>query len=158
MLGWWKGHWIQAGGRCQGDSLGKWHILVGTAPGGTNGKEFTCQCRRHKGCGFDPGTGRSPGEENGKPLQYSCLENSMDRETWQAIVHRVSESQTRLKRLSTQACRRKQLIARRVLLGKYPSIPEGCYQVQRGGFLDRNVVNSHVSRWTDRRCGLGDGR
>ena len=43
-----------------------------------------------------PGSERSPGEENGKPLQYSCLENPMDREAWQATVHRVAENQTRL--------------------------------------------------------------
>ena len=43
-----------------------------------------------------PGSGRSPGEGNGNPLQYSCLENSMDRRTWQATVHRVAKSQTRL--------------------------------------------------------------
>jgi len=36
--------------------------------------------------------GRSPGEENGNPLQYSCLENSMDREAWTASVHEVTES------------------------------------------------------------------
>ena len=44
---------------------------------------------------------RSIGEGNGNPLQYSCLENSMDREAWQAMVHRVTESQTWLKQLST---------------------------------------------------------
>ena len=42
------------------------------------------------------GLGRSPGEGNGKPLQYSCLENSMDRGAWQATVHGVAKSQTRL--------------------------------------------------------------
>ena len=40
------------------------------------------------------GSGRSPGEENGNPLQYSCLENPMDRGTWQATVHAVTESDT----------------------------------------------------------------
>ena len=40
--------------------------------------------------------GRSPGAGNGKLLQYSCLENSMDRGTWRAIVHEVAKSQTRL--------------------------------------------------------------
>ena len=40
------------------------------------------------------GSGRSPGEENGNPLQYSCLENSLDRGAWRATVHRVSKSQT----------------------------------------------------------------
>ena len=44
--------------------------------------------------GSIPGSGRSPGEGNGKPLQYSCLENSMDRGTWRAIVHGVAKSRT----------------------------------------------------------------
>ena len=46
--------------------------------------------------GSVPGLGRSPGEGNGYPLQYSCLENSMDRGAWQATVHRVAKSQKRL--------------------------------------------------------------
>ena len=44
-----------------------------------------------------PGSGRSPGEGNGNPLQYSCLENPMDRGAWQAPVHRVSKSQSQPK-------------------------------------------------------------
>ena len=51
--------------------------------------------------GSIPVSGRSPGEGNGNPLQYSCLENSMDRGSWQATVHRVAKSQTRLKQLNT---------------------------------------------------------
>ena len=47
--------------------------------------------------GLIRGTGRSPGEGNGNPLQDSCLENSMDRGAWQAIVHGVSKSWTRLR-------------------------------------------------------------
>ena len=51
------------------------------------------------------GSGRSLGEENGNPLQYSCLENPMGRGAWRATVHRVAKSWTRLKRLSTiSAC------------------------------------------------------
>ena len=46
---------------------------------------------------------RSPGGGHGNPLQYSCLENSMDRGAWQATVHGVTKSQTRLKRLSMYA-------------------------------------------------------
>ena len=46
--------------------------------------------------GLIPGLGRSPGVGNGNPLQYSCLEQSMDREAWQATVHGAAESQTRL--------------------------------------------------------------
>ena len=46
--------------------------------------------------GSIPGLGRSPGEGNGNPLQYSCLENLMDRGVWQATVHGVTKSQTQL--------------------------------------------------------------
>ena len=46
--------------------------------------------------GSIPVSGGSPGEGHGDPLQYSCLENSMDRGIWQAIVHEVTESQIRL--------------------------------------------------------------
>ena len=53
--------------------------------------------------GLVPGSGRSPGGGNGNPLQYSCRENPMDRGVWQAIVHRVAQSQTWLKRLSIHA-------------------------------------------------------
>ena len=44
--------------------------------------------------GSIPGLGRSPGEGNGNPLQYSCLENSMDRGAWWATVHGVAKSWT----------------------------------------------------------------
>ena len=44
--------------------------------------------------GLIPGMGRYPGEGNGNPLQYSCLENSMDRGAWKATVHGVAKSQT----------------------------------------------------------------
>ena len=47
--------------------------------------------------GSVPGLGRSPGEENGNPLQYSCLKNSMDGEAWQAVVHGVTKSWTWLR-------------------------------------------------------------
>ena len=53
---------------------------------------------------FHPGWGRSPGEGHGNPLQYSCLENPMDRGAWRATVHGVVESQTRSNQLSTHAC------------------------------------------------------
>ena len=47
--------------------------------------------------GSIPGLGRSLGGGNGNPLQYSCLENPMDRGAWWATVHRVAKSQTRLR-------------------------------------------------------------
>ena len=47
--------------------------------------------------GSIPGSGRSPGGEHGNALQYSCLENPVDRGAWRATVHGVAKSQTRLK-------------------------------------------------------------
>ena len=47
--------------------------------------------------GSIPGSGRSPGGGHGNPLQYSCLENPMDRGTWRTTVHGVAKSHTRLK-------------------------------------------------------------
>ena len=63
------------------------------------GKESTCNAGD---AGSILGSERSPGRENGDPLQYSCLENSMDRGAWPAIAHRAEKSQTQLKRLSMQ--------------------------------------------------------
>ena len=51
--------------------------------------------------GSIPGSGRSLGKGYDNPLQYSCLENPMDRGTWKATVHRVTKSWTQVKRLST---------------------------------------------------------
>ena len=48
-----------------------------------------------------PGLGGSPGEGHDNPPQYSCLENPRDRGAWQAMVHRVAQSWTQMKRLST---------------------------------------------------------
>ena len=52
-------------------------------PGGSDGKESTCSVGD---LGLNPGSGRSPGEGNGNPFQYSCLENSMDRGVLQASL------------------------------------------------------------------------
>ena len=60
-------------------------------PGGSDGKESACN---EGDLGSIPGSGRSAGEGNGKPLQYSCLQNSMDRGTWQTTVDGVAESNT----------------------------------------------------------------
>ena len=62
-----------------------------------SGKESTCS---EGDSGSVPGLERSPGGGNSNPLQYSCLENPMDREAWTATVHGVAKSWTRLKRLS----------------------------------------------------------
>ena len=69
-------------------------------PGGISGKEPACQCRRHREMDPIPGLGRAPRGGHGHPLQYSCLENPMERGAWWATVHRVLKSQTQLKQLS----------------------------------------------------------
>ena len=55
--------------------------------------------------GLIPGSGRSPGEGHGNPLQYSCLENPMNRGASWATIHGVAKSWTRLKCLSTHTCK-----------------------------------------------------
>ena len=60
-------------------------------PGGSEGKESAYNVGD---VGSIPGLGRYPGEGNGNPFQYSCLENSMDRGAWQATVHGVAKSGT----------------------------------------------------------------
>ena len=62
-------------------------------PGGSDGKESACIAGD---LGLIPGSGRSPEEGNGNPLQYSCLENPMDKEAWRATVHSVAKSWTQL--------------------------------------------------------------
>ena len=68
-------------------------LLIVGLPGGSGGKESTCNAGDQ---GLIPGLGRSPGEGNGNPPQYSCLENSMDREAWRARVYGIAKSQTQL--------------------------------------------------------------
>ena len=60
-------------------------------PSGSDGKESAYNAGDPVSI---PGLGRSPGDGNGNPLQYSCLENPMDRETWWATVYRVAKSWT----------------------------------------------------------------
>ena len=62
-------------------------------PGGSDGKESACNAGE---LGLIPGSGISPGEGDGYQLQYSCLENFMDRGAWEATVHGVTKSWTPL--------------------------------------------------------------
>ena len=79
-------------------------VTLSRTPGGLpwwlRQSRICLQCRRPRfdlpDPGIKPGSGRSPGEGNGYPLQYACLENSMDRGAWWATAHGVAKSQTRL--------------------------------------------------------------
>ena len=80
------------------DFLEQIYTITGGSPGGLVGKESACDADQETQVrslgGEDPLE-----EENGNPLQYSCLEDPMDRGAWQATVHRAAKSQTRLKHL-----------------------------------------------------------
>ena len=69
------------------------YLNIPSFPGGSDGKASAYNAGD---LGSVPGSGRSPGEGNGNPLQYSSLKNPMDRGTWQATVHGVAKSWTQL--------------------------------------------------------------
>ena len=71
-------------------------------PGGSLGEILPANAGDTGGMSSIPGFGRSPGEGNGNPLQYSCLENSTNRGAWRATVHGVAESQTPLSTNATE--------------------------------------------------------
>ena len=70
-----------------------WVCLPSDFPGGSDGKASAYSAGD---LGSSPGLGRSPGEGNGNPLQYSCLDNPIDGGAWWATVHGVTKSQARL--------------------------------------------------------------
>ena len=79
-------------------------IVLQGFPSGSVGKEFTFSALDAGDVGSIPGSGRSPGEGHGNPLQHSCQENPMDRGAWLTTVHGVTKSWTRSKRLNRHAC------------------------------------------------------
>ena len=83
------------------DTFRKFLILLFRGfPGGAAVKNLLASARDAGGLGLIPGWGSSPGEGNGNKLQYSCLENPMDRGAWWATVRGVTKSRTQLKQLS----------------------------------------------------------
>ena len=72
------------------------HALYNGLPRWFSGKESACQCRGQADVGSTPVSGRSPGERHGSSLQYSGLENPMDRGAWWATVQGIVKSWTRL--------------------------------------------------------------
>ena len=76
------------------------HYLNNWASPVAQGLTIRLQCRSCRRLRFDPWVRKIPGGGHGNPVQYSCLENCMDRRAWRAIVHRVTKNGTPLKRLS----------------------------------------------------------
>ena len=99
----WKISWTEKPGRLQSmESQRVRHDLSDLAVAAAawlrwlSGKETVCQHRSNRRCGFDLCLGRYLGIGNGNPLQYSCLEISMEREAWWVTVHGAAKSQTRV--------------------------------------------------------------
>ena len=90
-LKWWRWDW-KRGWESDGEGL-MYSIHNQGFPGGSEVKASACNAGD---LGSIPGSGRSPGEGNGNPLQYSCLENPMDGGAWWSTDHGVSKSRTRL--------------------------------------------------------------
>ena len=80
-------------------------VESGDFPDGASSKEPTCQCRRHKRGMFSPWVGRIPWRRAWQPIQYSWLENPVNREGWWTTVHRVAKSSAWLKWLSSSQIR-----------------------------------------------------
>ena len=79
---------------CMANKLLHFNWLPLGLPGGSDGEESACNTGNP---GLIPGWRRCPGGGNGSPLQYSCLENPLDKGAWWATVHGVTKSQTRLR-------------------------------------------------------------
>ena len=119
-----------------------------------SGKESTCNSGD---TGSIPGWGRSPGEGNGNPLQYSCLENSMDREAWWATVHGVTKSRIQPSDWACIHTRPVDKVTRKhALKNTQPGAPQmlkPCerWRVSRGGSAPMCRPHSHCTRpgsWT----------
>ena len=91
-------------------------------PGGSDGKASAYNAGDP---GSIPGLGRSPGEGNGNPLQYPCLENPMDGGAWLTTVHGVTKSRTRLSEFTIAAAAAKSLQSCPILCGPRDSSPPG---------------------------------
>ena len=125
---------------------GQWASLV------PQRKEFACNAGTAGDTVLIPGLGRSPGEANGNPLWYSCLENPTDRGAWQAAVHRVTKSWIQLKWLSMHSrtrsiCCPTSPLCRRGLISK----TRICWSAKHCYWLP--PVNFDSSALTEKLCG-----
>ena len=110
-------------------------------PGGSDGKESACSARD---VGLIPALGRSSGEENGNPLQYSCLENSMDRGSYWATVHGVESDTTERLTAPTTTENSRHLLTAALTLRRN-SLPTS--RVRTRGFLLTQSVHATLHFW-----------
>ena len=111
--------------------------------GGTSGKEPTCNAGYVRNVGSILRSGRFPGEGHRNPLQYSCLENPMDRGAWWVTVHRVAKSRTWLKQLRIAQHTHSWMRG-----GGKRHKEEGMFQVKKSSIkLDSRIVFSYKKEW-----------
>ena len=79
--------------------LRNYHTIFHGRPRWLSGKEFTCQCRRHRRCRFHPWARKIPWRREWQPTPYPCQENPLDTGAWQTVVHEVAKSWTWLSTL-----------------------------------------------------------
>ena len=116
--------------------------------------------------GSIPGLGRSPGEGNGNPLQYSCLESPRDRGAWWAAVYGVVQSQTRLKRLSSSSSSRpskERILIQSLVEGEgevAQSCPTLCDPVDCSlpGFSVHGIFQARILEWVTISFSRGSSR
>ena len=118
-------------------------------PGGASDKEPACQCRRLREAGSIPGSGRSPGGGHGNLLQYSCLENPLDRGAWRVTVDRVAKSQAWVKWLSMHA----RMQGHKADGGGSQSFTQSCLDPSPGVFLLTHYARGARSFNGHRLCG-----
>ena len=122
-------------------------------------KESACNVGDISSAGSIPGSGRSPGEGHGNPLQYSCLENPMDRGAWWITVHRVAKSWTWLKWLSSRTTEVIKKIKNQRILDAWlttflmnkdwkPTLMSLGMDQLLACFLAKSDIKTHLSQWS----------
>ena len=113
------------------------HMNLGF-PDGAGVKNSPASAGDKRDLGLIPGSGRSPGEGHGTPLQHSCLGNPMDRGAWWATVHGVEKGQTRLKHVCTHS--QMNLLIKQKQTHRLRELSYGCWGEGWGDGMDRYTL------------------